>query len=381
MRRSFTFRSWRSGGFSQTAEHLLKPLTAVKPVIHRATDAYLVWTGLKFMLCRTSTLNHPLGVRLETPLLVPSFSSKGFGKSKKGKSEVREILETARQYLTSSMLISAYDLYYGYLPLPTNAVTEILVLDSGGYEVSNQQDLSGTFFQPGAAQAWTEGMLRSVLTTWPPGVPAIFVSYDHPDQPQTLSKQVKRARALVRDFPDQLHCFLAKPEKGQTYVPVDRLAEHASELNPFAVLGLTEKELGGSFGHRLENLAKLRLALDEAGLQGMPIHIFGSLDPISVCLYFVAGAEIFDGLTWLRYGYYNGLAVYKHNVAALLDLITRRDSFIAVAMLQANLSELEKLVLRMRKFAATGNFQHFSPHENLAEQAVEFLRTRIRRGI
>jgi hypothetical protein len=34
--------------------------------------------------------------------------------------------------------------------------------------------------------------------------------------------------------------------------------------------------------------------LDEAGVKS-PIHVFGALDPLTVCLYFVAGAEVFDG--------------------------------------------------------------------------------------
>ena len=42
------------------------------------------------MLYRTSTIRHrDSGVPLKTPLLIPSFSSKGFAKSKKdGKSDV-----------------------------------------------------------------------------------------------------------------------------------------------------------------------------------------------------------------------------------------------------------------------------------------------------
>ncbi len=49
----------------------------------------------------------------------------------------------------------------------------------------------------------------------------------------------------------------------------------------------------------MQNIAKLRKALDKAGLN-IPLHVFGSLDTVTTPLYFLAGADIFDGLTWLR---------------------------------------------------------------------------------
>ena len=64
------------------------------------------------MLCRTSTVRHTgSGVSMTTPLLIPSFSSKGFAKSKKdGKSEIGRILATASEFVTEIFLISAYDI-------------------------------------------------------------------------------------------------------------------------------------------------------------------------------------------------------------------------------------------------------------------------------
>jgi hypothetical protein len=43
------------------------------------------------------------------------------------------------------------------------------------------------------------------------------------------------------------------------------------------------------------NIAKLPLALDQAGMRKIPLHIFGALDPLSSALYFMAGAE-----SWVR---------------------------------------------------------------------------------
>ena len=66
-------------------------------------------TGGHWMLCRTSTILHKDSeVSKTTPLLIPSFSSKGFARSKKdGKSEIGKILAMAGEFLTEVFLISA----------------------------------------------------------------------------------------------------------------------------------------------------------------------------------------------------------------------------------------------------------------------------------
>jgi hypothetical protein len=114
-------------------------------------------------LARASTLHHPLGSKIETPLLVPSFSSKGFGFAPDGAAEIRRILEVAAEYLTEAMLISAYDLWYKHLPRPDHAMTELAFVDSGGYETSDLQDLSDVFVQRVEVAKWDESILQAVL--------------------------------------------------------------------------------------------------------------------------------------------------------------------------------------------------------------------------
>jgi len=60
---------------------------------------------------------------------------------------------------------------------------------------------------------------------------------------------------------------------------------------------------------RLTFLSSLRSLLDDAGLD-IPIHVFGGLDPLMTPLYFWAGADVFDGLSWLRYAYAHGRSLY-----------------------------------------------------------------------
>lgn len=210
-------------------------------------------------------------------------------------------------------------------------------------------------------------------------MPAIFVTFDSADHPISLETQIKRAHAMAARYPTALQTILVKPETAsQHYIQVDELVTAVSELKGLHILGVTEKELGGSAIDRMKNIASIRRALDAAGLTELPIHVFGSLDPVSVGLYFLSGAEIFDGLTWLKYAYLNGLAVYRQNAAARLDMLPRRDIFVAVSTMQRNLSYLTSLSNDMRKFLNEHDFRHFGHNEQLMRDAYELLKTKFK---
>ena len=73
----------------------------------------------------------------ETPLLLPSFSSKGFP-------QVRQIMNLMAEFITSPILISAYDVHYRLIP-DKITFSQLLFLDSGGYEARIEHDLSETY--------------------------------------------------------------------------------------------------------------------------------------------------------------------------------------------------------------------------------------------
>lgn len=333
-------------------------------------------------LANSQTLHHPKGVRVTTPLLVPSFSSKGFGATSDGESEIAKVFSVMEEYLTEAMLISAFDLHHGNLPVPESAITEVTFVDSGGYEISDIYDFSTKYRQPlsreEAADSWSEGDLRAVYDGWPEGIPAAFVSFDHPKVRRSLKDQIQSARDLLCRY-QQLRVLLVKPETtDQVKVQVRNIVVHSEELGYFDIVGFTENELGNSLLKRMMAIAKIRLALDDEGVE-TPIHVFGGLDPVSCALYYCAGAEIFDGLTWLRYGYMNGLAVYHHNYAASAVGIDRTDWFARVKATQDNIDTLIDLRNTMRKFSRTGDFGHFGKNEAVIRDAFELLCTRIGR--
>ena len=75
------------------------------------------------------------GVPVErTPLLVPSFSSKGFP-------DVAKIIKTTEEVIEGATLVSAYDMHYERINPPFDFAS-LIFLDSGGYEASKDTDLS-----------------------------------------------------------------------------------------------------------------------------------------------------------------------------------------------------------------------------------------------
>jgi hypothetical protein len=336
------------------------------------------------MLERTSAVLHPSGISVRTPLLIPSFSSKGFrftiGDDDREVSEAAAFLEVAYEFLSESMLVSAFDIYHGYIPPITHAMTEITVVDSGGYETSSVQDLSSIRVDEANRKLWTLDTYLEVLNTWPDHVPGVFVSFDSPDIRVSLGAQIAQARdSLSRFRTKHLVTILVKPEAaGNVGLDVDNIVGRVRELRDFDIVGLTEKEAGDSTFERMVSIARIRQALDRDN-NNAPIHVFGSLDPITVPLYFLAGAEIFDGLSWLRYGFDRSgtSAYYRIDHGAREIGIDRSDDLVQAITMQGNLNVITTIRNRMRRFESGRDFAKFEGNAGLFAEADELLRTRI----
>ncbi len=328
------------------------------------------------MLCRTSKLKHPASsASLETPLLVPSFSSKAFGFGHGGKPEVRRVLDVAQEYITRTCLVSAYDVHYGYIPRPQELTitVDLMFLDSGGYEVSDDRDLSAIERPVHRPEEWDDAKLRAIWDRWPDGLPAVLVSYDHSNHRRSVVEQLRDAKQAALAKPGQLHSFLLKPEaqEERSLEPALRaLQAQIGELAGFQLLGVTEKELGSSPLERMVRIAELRRSLDAASLH-IPIHVFGALDPLSICLYFVAGAEVFDGLAWFRYAYNSGYCVYLNNNATATYGLEVNDDDARVRTIKDNLHYLDQLERALRRLAETRDWAHLNDNRDLVRAATE----------
>jgi len=331
-------------------------------------------------LARSRTIRHPSGSTVRTPLLVPAFSTKGF-RFKGSRSEIREYMKWAQPLLEDSFLVSAYDLYYGHLPSPKNLPrARLMFLDSGGYETSVSHDLSAVFQHNCECKAWDEGRMREVVAGWPESLPAAIVSFDHGQHRVSLSRQIRAAHRLFSSIPGHLHELILKPEKSWNgYLECEAVCAHVKKFGDFHILGVTEKELGKSTKDRVINLANIRRALDMANID-VPLHVFGSLDPVTSTLYFLAGGEIFDGLTWLRYGYLGGAALYYQNYALLEPSLSMswEDEKSIGYMVLSNLNYLSRLRDDMMAYLSNGNFRRFEPAlRKCAERTYEILCTEM----
>ncbi len=333
-------------------------------------------------LARSSTVNHPSGLSFQTPLLVPSFSSKGFRVTKDG-SEVREALKFTSEWLTDTMLISAYDLAHGHIPSPESmdVTPELIIVDSGGYETRIEHDWSTAVHWPHQPLPWNKKRLRAELDRWPDRFAASFVSFDAPSSKVPVPQQAKLASEFFEPYPRQLHTFLLKPETtDQTYLnhAINSVVDSPHLLASFQFIGVTEKELGASFLDRMHNIAKLRMALDAANIRA-PIHVFGALDPLTCVLLFLAGAEVFDGLTWLRYAFHDGVCVYQANYGALTVGTDQRDSLVRARVLTDNVHYLKRLSTQMQKFLLDRDFNKFEHHSDFIASEYDALRARLQR--
>ena len=300
----------------------------------------------------------------------PSFSSKGFP-------DVKTIIDVSGEYLSGEVLVSAYDIKYFKLTPQTMTFADLLFVDSGGYEISADLDLSdqrnATYVT--APKPWLVADHRESVKLLPQDRPVVLVSYDNPNRRQSFEVQLKRAKKFFDDHPWAISEFLIKTEPhlkheySKSFVNLDKVIAHIDELTEFDILAFTEKELGPSIFKRMEAIARVRIALNKTG-SDVPIHVFGSLDPISTPLYFLSGADYFDGLTWLRYAYLNGYAIYNQNFGAtqlnLDDKVAQMNNQISTR----NFTYLQNLQDEMRQFLDGHAFKCFGAHSELFERAA-----------
>ncbi|GAB3806605.1 hypothetical protein [Virgibacillus kimchii] len=278
---------------------------------------------------------------IETPLLVPSFSSKGIR-------NIGDIHYYLRDYLVDTSLISAYDLYYGFIQHENIFETDVLFIDSGGYERDQEHDLSEIYNKKYIPRVWSLENYRKEINKIEPITDLVLVNYDFRES-MSLEEQTKLARNDFKKYPNFISDFLCKPVAEGQCIDIDNLIDHVHLLSDFDILGLTEKELGRSVLDRCVKIYKLRLALNKANIS-MPIHIFGCLDPLNIIIYFLSGADIFDGLSWLRFGFYGNTPIYLNSHVISSGKWDMEDIETRFLVYSENLQQLSNLKKKMIQF-------------------------------
>lgn len=333
---------------------------------------------------------------LRGPLLVPSVSSKGFPLID-GVSEAGASLRSVAQDLTDSLLVSAYDLAHRFMPeaemlLGENhrqtiyETPELLIVDSGGYEL-NAYDFEAGETRRGhyAPRTFTRADFEAVADRLPHDRELLVVSYDEPidlanadSARATYRTQRETAQRFFAARPHLKSDFLLKPEGRRPFLDIVALTVEAPNLRAFDVIGVTEKELGRTVLDRLVALARLRILLDGSGCRETPIHVFGSLDPLYTPLYFMAGGEIFDGLSWLRYAYIEDLSAHPDQLAVLTGNTDDGEETREMRRLMSNLAALGAMHRSLARWAAEPErYEHLGSRHVRIREVYDDLRARL----
>ena len=261
---------------------------------------------------------------MTTPLIIPAISTRNVGRlepeGEHGEalapvSYASMVLELLGPHLDKALLVSAYDLHYEALYgserlLASAARTpfhnpNFLMIDSGLYETRERVGYDDGYEQP---HDWNCETYVELLGRLPENLPAAIVNFDlnadeMDDTTLSYGSQLERARAFFSSQPERfISVCLLKPERPRGFIDPKQLSSHAANLKEFDVVAVTEKELGDSLRDRFAHLVELRRLLDRESVTA-PIHVFGGLDPLLTPLYVSCGAEIVDGVGWLRYAY------------------------------------------------------------------------------
>jgi hypothetical protein len=301
---------------------------------------------------------------IETPLLVPSFSSRGFP-------GIGEFIEALRPDIGDLCLVSAFDVVNGRVPQSFETLADIVLLDSGLYESSSTAVAVDTHLPHPGWEDWTRTDYRRFLSEVAARLPmtnAIVVSYD---TYAPLAAQVEAAHDDFSVLSGVALDFLIKPERqGDT---LGDLNPRVPDLAQFDVLGVTERELGRSALARCRALLRLRRALNTASLE-IPLHVFGSITPAAVTAYFLCGADVFDGLNWLRVSLDQLWAGAPSEFAVAHGLGHLDDREVELRLWRQNLGALRQTQAALRRFAADGDTEELTRRLPFARASFDLAR-------
>ncbi|WP_221568338.1 hypothetical protein [Alkalihalobacillus sp. TS-13] len=310
------------------------------------------------------------GIEEETPILVPSFSSKGFP-------EVGDLYNNLKEYLTDVSLVSAYDLHYKNINIDSIYETDMLLIDSGGYERDKEHDLSTIYRDRHISETWNRELHHSLLEKIESLTNILIVNFDSTET-MPLSRQLELANETFAQYPDFASDFLCKPSSSYPLINIDEYCQNIDLISNFSVVGFTEKELGFSLLERCKNIYRVRKSLENKNLE-IPIHIFGCIDPLNIIVYFLSGADIFDGLSWLRFAFNNDYPTYFNSYSISNELWSFEDDEVKALAILENLRILCDLKERLIEFTSSNNWDSLNLDENTLLQ-IRKLSNMIKKG-
>jgi len=200
-----------------------------------------------------------------------------------------------------TILVSAYDYFLLKQQKEIDAVfikkcfkDKFLFLDSGGYELQFSED-----------KKWNPATYAEVLNELNPD---FYVGYDRIPSYSKISNTKEDIKIscefLGRSNSNKERVLLFHFSLKNT--PIDEIDTVIQIIQDnqhiIDVIGFPERELGPNIIQACIFIKRLRHKLDENKIF-KPIHIFGCSDPKSIILFVLSGADLFDGLGWIKYAF------------------------------------------------------------------------------
>ena len=295
------------------------------------------------------------------PLFVYSYSSKGFP-------DLNHLLKHSLPHVPS-YLLSLYD--YEYI-IPSELIStedsKIRIWDSGGYET-----MFCSTCESSMSKKWDENTYLQAANRIPWNGLDVLVNYDTPCEPRCIQQQIERSLdlytkvkgAYARDL------LIHVPDNTDPYVLAETLRPYTNE---FQILGLTEKEIAPTWAHGVYFINRLRSALSVLDTKRyIPIHVFGCFDLKTVVRFALAGADIFDGLTWLRYLFLNGDVLYQREIQYAIPIEQLLTANLELSMILHNVRNMERLCSDLIYAIYTNDMEKFDEEMSDINKVLEYF--------
>ena len=295
------------------------------------------------------------------PLFVYSYSSKGFP-------DLNYWLKHSLPHVPS-YLLSLYD-YEHIIPSELISTTDprIRIWDSGGYETMFDSTCKSSM-----RKKWDENIYVQTANRIPKNGLDVLVNYDKPCEPSCIQRQIEKALDLftkvkgvyTRDL------LIHVPDNIDPYIFAETLSPYANE---FQIIGLTEKEIAPTWAHGVYFINRLRLALSALDTKRyIPIHIFGCFDLKTVARYTLAGADIFDGLTWLRYLFLRGNVLYQREIEYAIPIEQLLTTDLELSMILHNIRDMEQLRSDLTYAIYTNDIEKFREEMSDINKVLDYF--------
>ena len=297
-------------------------------------------------------------LEVNTPLIAPSFSSRGFP-------DVSNVWEEFKHKLYGVCLVSAFDIAEGRIPADAPDMVNVIIVDSGLYETRREYRLEKLH---GSAMNfdWTRDRYKETVRDIGQKGNVVLVNFDEVGK---LEEQIKKSSENFFYAPHAVSDFLVKPTDPTVLVNVPKLIHHQDALKQFDIIGITAREVGNSFLSRCSSVVTLRNLLNDMGTD-TPIHIFGAINPYEVLTYFFCGADIFDGLNWLRLAFRSHASLPVDESAIEYMKWNLPDQYLLAEEWTNNLRFLYQLQEALQRYAANGELACLIDEFPLARQAA-----------